>query len=83
MEAEVDLNAQVAHAKALLDNGPRITELMAERERLASALGELEKELSGLLSAGQLDLPLLTKRATQKCSKCGKEGHTKRTCTGG
>ena len=79
----MNLDAQVAHAKALLSNGKRITELMAKRDEITSALGELEEELTGLLGAGQLDLPLDARRATQKCSKCGQEGHTKRTCTQG
>jgi Zinc knuckle len=78
----VNLDAQLAHAKAVIGNGKRITDLMAKREELTSALGEVDEELSGLLANGQLDLPLNTSnRAAQKCSKCGQEGHTKRTCT--
>lgn len=80
-------DATIAHAKALLGNGVRITELMVEREKLISALGGIDEELGGLLANGQLSLQLDTSRAKQTCrykksdgTICGSAEHTSRTC---
>lgn len=79
------MEAQLVHAKALLSNGKRITELMSKRDELTSALGEVDEELGGLLANGQLSLQLDTStRAKQKCraempdgTLCGSTEHTK------
>jgi hypothetical protein len=44
----------------------RIRELITEQERI-------ETELGTLIAGGK-------ERKTQRCSKCGEEGHSSRTC---
>jgi len=80
MEDDLNLEAQVAHANAVIGNAKRIQELIAERESTRTALAEIEAELTGLLADGQAQLPLDT-TTKRKCGKCGKEGHSARTCT--
>jgi hypothetical protein len=67
---------QIAQAQALIANGKRIEELAAKRQKLAEELAVVDVELGDLLG-GATTTPSRTK---QKCSVCGKEGHSKRTC---
>ena len=74
------LETQLAHAQAVLANGKRIAELAEERKQLTDGLAAVDEELQQLLAIEQMELPLAPARAKQKCSVCGMEGHTKRTC---
>jgi hypothetical protein len=74
--------------KAMLGSADRIKELLTEREKKEEQLETLKHELDGIDDelgelTGQGTEPVRA-RAKQKCSLCGEEGHTKRTCpTGG
>ncbi|GGI29842.1 hypothetical protein [Bradyrhizobium guangdongense] len=45
-------------------------------KRLIEEREEIDRQLVAIFSGGASKA-----RAAQKCSKCGKEGHTARTCT--
>lgn len=75
-EESLTLADQIAHAQALLANGKRLEELTTKREQLTADLAAVDDELSTMLGAPTNG----STRAKQKCSKCGEEGHTKRTC---
>lgn len=57
----------------------RARELLSKREELANELSEIDAELGGIFS-GNGSGKSKSKRAPQKCSKCGEEGHSARTC---
>jgi hypothetical protein len=76
-EGSLTLDDQIAFAQSLLANGERVKKLLADREKLAADLAKVDEELAGLLPAAPAPP---SSRAAQKCSVCGQEGHTKRTC---
>ncbi len=73
------LQEQIAQAQALIANGKRIETLTAKRDQLTADLTAVDEELAEIL--GPPTSTNGSSRAVQKCSKCGEEGHTKRTCT--
>lgn len=61
----------------MLSSADRIKELIAKKEKLTGDLANVDEELAQLVGG----MEPAAARKVQKCSKCGQEGHTKRTCT--
>jgi len=74
--SSLKLDDQIALAQALIAKGPRIEELTAKRAQLVTDLAEVDAELTEILGTPTNG----SNRAAQKCSVCGQEGHSKRTC---
>ena len=73
MEAILTLEQQIEQAKALLQSGKRLGELIAKRETLTTELAAVTTELTELLGTPPTapELPGIGR----KCKLCGETGH--------
>lgn len=84
LELEKEMVLDIERIKTMLGAAERIQELVTRREGIEDEYKKLDKERAEIDAelaqlTGQSAEPTRT-RAAQKCSACGAEGHSKRTC---